>query len=83
VAAGIPASPLASGWHPALTERRQRRHQRLAATIPGLETVLAVARPLIHSQRARDVPPQEIADRPGFPSPSSPHPLDSLRNHLP
>jgi hypothetical protein len=45
--------------------------------------MLAVARLLILSQRARDVPPREIAARLGFPYPSSPHPLDPLRNHLP
>lgn len=84
---------LASGWHPALTERWHDRHRRLAAAIPKLEAVLAdvishpemlaVARLLIGSQRTPGIRPREIAARLGFPYPSTPHPLDPLQSHLP
>jgi hypothetical protein len=83
---------LTSAWHPALTERWQRRHHSLAAASPGLEAVLAdvithpemlaVARLLITSQRTPGIRPQDIADRLGFPYPGLPHPLDPLRKHL-
>jgi hypothetical protein len=83
---------LASGWHPALTERWQDRHRRLAAALPGPEAVhadvithpemLSVARLLISSHRSPGIRPREIAARLGFPYPSSPHPLDPLQNHL-
>jgi hypothetical protein len=83
---------LSSGWHPALTERWQRRHHRLAAAIPGPEAVLtdvithpemlAVARLLITSQHTPGIRPPDIADRLGFPYPSRPHPLDPLQEHL-
>jgi len=83
---------LASGWHPALTERWHGRHRRLTAVLPGPETVLAdvithpemlaVARLLIASQRTPGIRPREIAARLGFPYPSRPHPLDPLQNHL-
>jgi hypothetical protein len=80
---------LEAGWHPALTERWQDRHRRLAAAIPGPEAVLAdvithpemlgVARLLLSSQRTPGIPPRDIARRLGFPYPSHPHPLDPLR----
>jgi hypothetical protein len=83
---------LASGWHPALTERWQHRHRRLALALPGPEAVLtdvithpemlAVARLLISGQRSRGIRPPEIAAWLGFPYPSRPHPLDPLQNHL-
>jgi hypothetical protein len=83
---------LTSGWHPALTERWQRRHHRLAAAIPGPQAVLAdvithpemlaIARLLITSQRMPGIRPQDIADRLGFAYPSRPHPLDPLQKHL-
>ena len=83
---------LASGWHPALTERWQHRHHRLAAAIPGLEAVLtgvithpemlAIARLLITSQRTPGIRPQDIADRLSFPYPGRPHPLDPLHKYL-
>jgi hypothetical protein len=82
---------LEAGWHPALTERWQHRHRRLAATAPGLEVLadvithpemLTVARLLILSQRSPGIPPREIAGRLGFPYPSRPHPLDPLQAHL-
>lgn len=80
---------LEADWHPALTERWQDRHRRLAAAIPGPEAaladvithpeILAVARLLIRSQRTPGIPPRDIARRLGFPYPSHPHPLDPLR----
>jgi hypothetical protein len=83
---------LASGRHPALTERWQNRHRRLTAALPGPETVLAdvithpemlaVARLLISSHRSPGIRPRDIADHLGFPYPSRPHPLDPLQNHL-
>lgn len=83
---------LTVGWHPALTERWQDRHRRLAAMLPGPETMLAdvithpemlaVARLLILCRGAPDVQPREIAARLGIPYPSIPHPLDPLQNHL-
>ena len=83
---------LASGWHPALTERWQDRHRRLAAVLPGPEAVLtdvithpemlSVARLLISSHRSPGIRPWEIAARLGFPYPTGPHPLDPLQNHL-
>ncbi len=83
---------LEAGWHPALTERWQHRHQRLALALPGPETVLtdvithpemlAVARLLIRSQRTPGIRPGDIADRLGFRYPSRPHPLDPLQTHL-
>jgi hypothetical protein len=83
---------LTAGWHPALTERWQDRHRRLAAVLPGPEAVLAdviihpemlsVARLLISSHRFPGIRPREIAARLGFPYPSSSHPLDPLQNHL-
>jgi hypothetical protein len=83
---------LSSGWHPALTERWQRRHRRLAAAIPGPEAVLtdvithpemlAIARLLITSQHTPGIRPRDIADRLGFPYPGRPHPLDPLQEHL-
>jgi hypothetical protein len=83
---------LTSEWHPALTERWQHRHHRLAAAVPGLEAVLAdvithpemltVARLLILGRRSPGIPPREIARWLGFPYPSSPHLLDPLQNHL-
>lgn len=83
---------LEAGWHPALTERWQGRHRRLAATIPRLEAVLAdvithpemlaAARLLISDQRAPGIEPREISDRLGFPYPGRPHPLDPLQSHL-
>jgi hypothetical protein len=93
LARGITSQWLEAGWHPALTERWQHRHQRLALALPGPETVLtdvithpemlAVARLLISGQRSRGIRPPEIAARLGFPYPSQPHPLDPLQNHLP
>jgi hypothetical protein len=84
---------LASGWHPALTERWYDRHRRLSAALPGPETVLAdvithpemlaVARLLIASQRPPGIRPEEIAARLGIPYPSRPHPLDPLKHDLP
>jgi hypothetical protein len=83
---------LASGWHPALTERWQDRHQRLAAAIPGPGIVLAdvithpemlaVACLLISSQRAPGIRPRDIGARLCFPYPGRPHPLDPLQNYL-
>jgi hypothetical protein len=83
---------LASGWHPALTERWQYRHQRLAAAARGPEAVLAdvithpemlaVAALLISIQRTPGTPSRDIGSRLGFPYPSRPHPLDPLQNHL-
>jgi hypothetical protein len=82
---------LSSGWHPALTERWQHRHHRLAAAIPGLTAVLAdvithpemlaIARLLISSQRTHGIWPQDIADRLSFPYPGRPHPLDPIQKH--
>jgi hypothetical protein len=89
----ITAQWLASGWHPALTERWHYRHRRLASAIPKLEDaladvithpeMLAVARLLLGSQRTPGIGPREIAARLGFLYPSSPHPLDPLQSHLP
>ena len=83
---------LSSGWHPALTERWQHRHHRLAASAPGPEAVLtdvithpemlAVARLLMSSQRSPGIRPRDIAARLGFPYPGQPHPLDPLNKHL-
>jgi hypothetical protein len=83
---------LEAGWHPALTERWQHRHRRLAAAVPRLETVLAdvithpemlaVARLLISGQRAPGIQQREISDRLGFPYPLRPHPLDPLHSNL-
>jgi hypothetical protein len=83
---------LTSGWHPALTERWQYRHHRLAAAARSPEAVLAdvithpemlaVATLLISSQRTPGTPPRDIASRLGFPYPSHPHPLDPLQKHL-
>lgn len=91
-ARNITSQWLAAGWHPALTERWQHRHHRLAAAIPGPKAgfadaithpeMLAVARLLILSRRSPGRPPREIADRLGFSYPSSPHPLEPLHNHL-
>jgi len=82
---------LEAGWHPALTERWQRRHRRLAAAASGLEAVLAgvithpemlaVARLLISGQSASGIQPREISDRLGFPYPRRPHPLDPLQSN--
>lgn len=68
------------------TERWQDRHRRLAAALPGPETVLAdvithpemlaVARLLIAGHRPPGIQPVEIAARLGFPYLSRPHPLD-------
>ncbi len=89
-ARGITSQWLEAGWHPALTERWKRRHQRLAAAIPGPEAVpadvithpemLAVARLLISSQRPLGIRPGDIADHLGFRYPSRPHPP---RTYLP
>jgi hypothetical protein len=83
---------LANGWHPALTERWQARHRRLAAATGEPDIVLAevithpemlaVARLLISGHRSPGIRPQEITARLGFSYPSSPHPLDPLQNHL-
>jgi hypothetical protein len=91
-AANITSWWLSSGWHPALTERWQRRHRRLAAATPGPEAVLtdvithpemlAIARLLIISRHTPGIRPRDIADRLGFPYPSRPHPLDPLQEHL-
>lgn len=91
-ASDITSQWLTSGWHPALTDRWQGRHQRLAAAVPGPEAVLAdvithpemlaLARLLITGQRTPGIRPRDIADRLGFPYPSRPHPLDPLQNHL-
>ena len=73
---------LATGWHPALTERWQGRHRRLTAARRGPGAVLAdvithpemlaVARLLIASQPAPGIQPREIAACLGFPYPSRP-----------
>jgi hypothetical protein len=84
---------LATGWHPALTERWHDRHRRLSAVLPGPEAVLAdvithpemlaVACLLIASQRLPGIQPGKIAARLGFPYPSRPHLLDPLQHRLP
>jgi hypothetical protein len=65
---------LSSGWHPALTERWQHRHHRLAAAIPRLEAVLtdvithpemlAIARLLISSQHTPGIPTRSTPSEP-------------------
>lgn len=83
---------LASGWHPALTERWQDRHRRLAAGTGDPKAVLAdvithpemlaVARLLISNQHTPGIRPREMAARLGFPYPSRPHPLEPLHRRL-
>ena len=91
-ATGIASQWLEAGWHPALTERWQRRRQRLAPAFPGPGAaltdvithpeMLAIARLLISGQRTRGIRPGDVADRLGFRYPSRPHPLDPLQASL-
>jgi hypothetical protein len=91
-ATGITSQWLEAGWHPALTERWQRRRQLLAPAFPGPGAaltdvithpeMLGVSRLLIGGQRSRGIRPGDVADRLGFPYPSRPHPLDPLQAFL-
>jgi len=79
----ITAQWLGSGWHPALTDRWHERNRRLAAAIPGPETLhadvithpemLAVACLLIGAQQGTAPTPSVIASHLGFPYPGRPH----------
>ena len=62
--------PLARAEPP--TGRHDPRTRDLHADVVTHPEMLAVARLLILSQRARDVPPREIATRLGFPYPAAP-----------
>jgi len=83
---------LATGWHPALTERWQHRHRRLTAALPGPEPVLAdvithpemlaIARLLLARRCAPRPGPGQIGASLGFDYPSRPHPCDPLQLHL-
>jgi ubiquinone/menaquinone biosynthesis C-methylase UbiE len=82
---------LATGWHPALTERWHDRHRRLTAARPGLREILtdviihpemlAIACLLLGSQHA-PVRPGQITGSLGFDYPSRPHPRDPLQLYL-
>jgi len=83
---------LTAGWHPALTGRWQDRHHRLAAELPGPETMLAdvithpemlaIARLLLASRYAPRPGLGQITASLGFEYPSRPHPRDPLQLHL-
>jgi hypothetical protein len=82
LASDVTAQWLEFRWHLALTDCWHERNRRLTATIPGPEMLhadvithpemLAVARLLITVQHGPGTMPGSIADRLGFPYPSSP-----------